>query len=245
VATAREAARKVEAHLLAKSLFDDAAAKEGDGEQLRKAGRLAEAVDVLRQGVVRYGEARQAAEGRIEQRRQADRARADMLGAKARANPETAEFKEGLTREKEGDSQYLGLAFNDAAKSFGAAASLFATAPLPRSTVPSPHATPPTPLPSPNVAADAEIRELVNLYSRVFAAKDLALLQRLRPGIRPEELSRYRDVFDQTRSYRLNLKVEGIKVNGDEAEARGRREDVVVTANGETVKTPGEFRFRF
>ena len=86
---------------------------------------------------------------------------------------------------------------------------------------------------------------MLTLYSRVFAAKDLALLQRIRPGIRPEELSRYRDVFDRTRSYRLNLKVEAIKVNGDEAEARGRREDVVVTSDGETFKTPGDFRFRF
>lgn len=86
---------------------------------------------------------------------------------------------------------------------------------------------------------------MLSLYSRVFASKDLALLQRIRPGIRPEELSRYREVFDRTRSYKLNLKVEAIKVNGNEAEARGRREDVLVTGDGETFKTPGEFRFRF
>ena len=86
---------------------------------------------------------------------------------------------------------------------------------------------------------------MLRLYTRVFEAKDLALLQQVRPGIRPEELSRYRDVFDRTRSYKLNLKVDAIKVSGDEAEARGRREDVVVTSNGETLRTPGEFRFRF
>ena len=103
----------------------------------------------------------------------------------------------------------------------------------------------PAPTPAPEATATAEIREMLILYSRVFAAKDLALLQRIRPGIRPEELSRYRDVFDRTRSYKLNLKPEAIKVNGDEAEARGRREDVVVTSDGETVKTPGDFRFRF
>ena len=43
----------------------------------------------------------------------------------------------------------------------------------------------------------------------------------------------------------LNLRIDAIKVNGNEAEAKGRREDVVVTSNGETVRTPGEFRFRF
>ena len=86
---------------------------------------------------------------------------------------------------------------------------------------------------------------MLRLYAQVFEAKDLALLQQIRPNIRPEELSRYQNVFDRTQSYKVNFKVESIKVNGEEAEVKGRREDIVVTSNGETIKTPREFRFRF
>ena len=72
----------------------------------------------------------------------------------------------------------------------------------------------------------------------------MALLQQLRPSLRGDDLARARAVFDHTRSYRVNLKVENIKVNGDQAEVTGRREDVVVTSNGERIVTPDKFRFR-
>jgi hypothetical protein len=96
--------------------------------------------------------------------------------------------------------------------------------------------------PCPFPEAASEIKEVLRLYAGL-RIEDLALLQQVRPSIRPEELSRYRDVFDRTRSYKLNLKVDSIKVSGDEAEASGRREDVVVTSN-ERQSGPGEFRFR-
>jgi predicted Ser/Thr protein kinase len=234
----REEAVKVEADRLASNLFGAAAARERDGEQQAKDGRLAAALETMRDAAARYEEAGRAARVIGVERARADQARALMLAAKERAAREAPGFKEALARESEGDSRYGELAFEDAAKRFAAAARLFAAAPPP--------APAPAPVPVP-AAPDAavEIREMLRLYTRVFEAKDLALLQQVRPGIRPEELSRYRDVFDRTRSYKLNLKVDAIKVSGDEAEARGRREDVVVTSNGETLRTPGEFRFRF
>jgi len=102
------------------------------------------------------------------------------------------------------------------------------------------------PVPSEKTPSDAtaQIRETLQLYARVFEAKDLALLQRVRPSIKPEELARYRGVFDRTRSYKLNLRVDTIKVSGNEAVAKGRREDVIVTANGDEIRKPGEFQFR-
>ena len=243
VSSAREEAVKAEANRLASNLFDAAAATDRAGEQQAKEGRLGAAVETMRDAAVRYEEAGRVARARGMERSKADQARALMLAAKELAARETPAFKEALARESEGDRRYDELAFRDAAELFGAAARLFAAVPPP---APSPPVTLPVTPERPAVPdAAAEIRQILRLYARVFESKDLALLQQVRPGIRPEELSRYRDVFDRTRSYKLNLKVDSIKVSGDEAEARGRREDVVVTSNGETVRTPGEFRFRF
>ncbi len=237
---ARDEALKGEANRLATDLFDAAAAKERDGEQLRTGGRLGPAIAALREAAGLYEEAGRAARVAGEERTGADQARALMLGEKKRATPETTEFKEALARESEGESGYSKLAFRDAAESFRAAARLFAM--VPRPAPPSP----PAPTPAAPAAPDptAEIRETLRLYARVFEAKDLALLQRIRPGIRPDELSRYRAVFETTRSYRVNLRVDAIKVNGDDAEARGRREDIKVTSNGETIRDSREFHFR-
>jgi hypothetical protein len=155
-----------------------------------------------------------------------------MLAAKARAVPGASEFSAALAREQEGADLYQRLAFKEAADQFLAAAQLFSKA------------VPPTVTEPAEVDAQSEIREVLRLYARVFEIKDLDLLQRIRPRILPDELSRHRGVFGQTRSYRLNLRVDGITVSGDEAEARGRREDIVVAGNGETVRTPGQFMFR-
>ena len=191
VTAAREAAMKVEANHLATGLLDAAAAKERDAERLVKDGRLGAAVEMLREATARYDEAGRAARASVEQRANADQARADMLAAKERAAAETAEFKEGISRASEGDGHYRKLAFQEAAESFRTAARLFAAAPtpplVPGTSPPAP--TPPAPAPAPDATAAAEIREMLTLYARVFAAKDLALLQRIRPGIRPEELS--------------------------------------------------------
>jgi len=92
--------------------------------------------------------------------------------------------------------------------------------------------------------SDSAIRAALNSYARAFETKDLGLLQNIRPGMRSDDLARYRDTFDQTKSYRLNLKVDRITVNGDAAEARGRRDDVVVSKNGETFRTSSQFSFR-
>jgi len=47
-----------------------------------------------------------------------------------------------------------------------------------------------------------------------------------------------------TRSYRLNLAVDAVTVSGDDAVEQGRRGDVVVAANGETFRTPGNLARR-
>jgi len=244
VGAAREAAVKVEANRLARTLFDAAAGKDRAGEQQAKDGRLSAAVGTMREAAAGYEEAERVARVTGVERTKADEARALMLAAKEQASRGTMEFKEALTQESEGDSRYAEFAFREAAERFGAAARLFATVPPPAPAPPRP-TVPVAPERPAAPDATAEIKEMLRLYARVFEAKDLGLLQEIRPGIRPDELSRYRNIFDRTRSYKLTLRVDAIRVSGNEAEAKGRREDVVVTSNGETVKTPGEFRFRF
>jgi len=239
--TTREEALKVEANRLATDLFDRAAAKERDGEQLRMGGSVGPAITALREAAALYEEAGRAARVAGEERTRADQARALMLAEKKRATPETTEFKEALARESEGESRYGKLAFQDAAESFRAAARLFAMVPPPAPAPPAPTPAPPAPA-APDSAA--EIRETLRLYTRVFEAKDLTLLQRIRPGISADELSRYRGVFETTRSFRVNLKVDAIKVTGDEADATGRREDIKVTSDGETIRDSRQFHFR-
>jgi hypothetical protein len=232
VQATRERAISAEANVLARDLFESAAAKERDAERLTGERRFRESKIVLSEASRGYEDAGRASTLSREARTRADEARARMLAEKGKAAPAAPDFSQAVAREKEGDARYRNLAFGEAAESFTAAAQLFATA------------KPSSPPPAADVDAQREIREVLRLYSRVFEAKDLNLLQQIRPRIRPDELSRHRDVFEQTRSYRLNLKVDTIKVSGDEADARGRREDVVVTSNGETLRSGGEFAFR-
>jgi hypothetical protein len=232
VQATREQAMSAEANVLARELFESAAAKEREAERLTGERRFRESKVALSEAARGYEDAGRASALSREARTRANEARARMLAEKGKAAPAAPDFRQAVAREQEGDVRYRNLAFGDAADSFTAAAQLFATA----------KASPPPPPAAPD--AQREIRELLRLYSRVFEAKDLALLQQIRPRIRPDELSRHRDVFEQTRSYRLNLKVDTIKVSGDDADARGRREDVIVTSNGETLRSGGEFVFR-
>src|SRR5262249_39183384 len=149
-------------------------------------GRLRAAAETMRDAAVRYEEAGRAAKAVGVERAKADQARAVMVAAKGRATRDTPEFKEALAHEGDGDDRYGELAFQEAARHFGAAARLFAT-------VPSAAPTPP-----PNRDAATEIQETLRLYAQVFEAKDLTLLRQIRPNIRPEELSRYHNVFDRT-----------------------------------------------
>ncbi len=233
----RDEAMKAEAPLLARALFDAAVTKDREGQQLAGARRFGPALAPLSEAAARYAEAARAARAARGVRDRADRARAEMLAAKKNAAPETTEFREALAREKEGDDRYGQLAFADAADGFEAAARLFAKA-LP------PPATPASPAPAAGADAKDEIREVLRLYARAFETKDLALLQRVRPALRADELLRHRATFDQVRSYRLILRIDTLTVRGEDAEAKGRREDVVVTGSGDTIRNPGEFRFR-
>jgi hypothetical protein len=124
-----------------------------------------------------------------------------------------------------------------------------ATPPALAATPPAP-GTPPVALEPPSPAgpsatsADAQIREVLGAYARAFETKDLDLLQQMRLRMTPAEVARHQSVFAQTRSYRIGLRIDRIVVRGNEAEARGEREDTIVTSSGDTIRHPPEdFRF--
>jgi hypothetical protein len=239
VAAARLQALRAEAAAFAPQDFDRARAKEQEGNALGSAGQFPAAIATLEEARERFESAARSARAAQESRAAADRARARMLEEKRRAAPEAPTFSEALTLEQEAETRYQSLGFAPAATGFEAATQLFARATAPLRNPPAP--TAPAPAPDPRV----EIRELLRQYARAFETKDLALLQQIRPRISPDELSRHRQVFEQMRSYRLRFTVDAIAVSGDGAEAKGQREDIVVTDSGERVQTPSEFTFRF
>jgi hypothetical protein len=249
---ARDGARRAGAEQLTPDLYAGATGKEREAGELARAGRPSEAITALGDATRRYGEAERSAWAAGKARDSADEARRRMLGEKARGVSGTPEMEQGLARERQGEERYRDRRFADATEEFEAAGGLFAKAVAPPPTPKPPEPSTPTPVattpggaPSSPRAADADIRELLRAYSRAFETKDLGLLQQIRPGLRPDDITRHRAVFAQTRSYRLNLKIDAINVRGDDAEARGQREDVIVTAGGETVQTSGSFTFRF
>jgi hypothetical protein len=88
-----------------------------------------------------------------------------------------------------------------------------------------------------------EIRALMTAFERGVQNKDIALLQRI--GIRPDELKKMQEILEQSKTYKVELKVDSIDVNGDEAQARGSRQDVAVSLTGKGFVKDGAFVFKF
>lgn len=74
---------------------------------------------------------------------------------------------------------------------------------------------------------------MLDQWKRAFETKDLALVQRLRPGMNDEELRRLGETFRNARSYQLDLRVETLKIARDEAQARTFKCDVMTARDGQ------------
>jgi predicted Ser/Thr protein kinase len=229
----REQALKTEADSLAKDLFEAAHAKEAEGERLASAQNLTAARQTYQDAADRYEQAARRARPLREARTQADQARTRMLAEKQRARSDASDFGAAVAQEKQGDAMYQRLAFKEAADSFRSAADLFAKA-----------AALTRPEPKPPVDPKAAIRTVLETYTRALETKDLDLYLRIRPGLRADEIRRMRDTFDQSKSIKVDLKVESIELNGNEAQAKGRREDVLVSKTGQTFRNQTGFTFR-
>src|SRR5262249_50846217 len=137
-------------------------------------------------------------------------------------------------QERKSDELYGRLAFKEAAAGFRLATEAYAKA-----KPPAPVATAPAPPP----AADprAEIRAVLNNYVKAIETKAGAWLQGGRPNLRDDELRRWTRSFEITRSRKVDLRILDITVNGVDAQASGRREDVTVLNDGQRVSSETRF----
>jgi serine/threonine protein kinase len=226
---ARDQAIKADARVLAPELFAKAQAAQAQGERLSGGRDLAAATKAHQEAADLYGEAERQARVKGEQRAAADAARAQMAAAKQRGSTDAADYAQALETERQGSSQYAQMSFTEAATSFRAATELFARAG---------GALEPPRIPSPPIPPNprAEVRALLDNWIRAAETKDIELYRRVCPAC-PD----IRDSFAIKRSHKVDLRVDEITISGDEAQALGRREDVIILKDGQRVHNEHKF----
>jgi predicted Ser/Thr protein kinase len=230
VVSNREQALRSGADRLAKELMDVARAKEAEGSGLEGQQQFAAATQAYQDAAQRYGEAVSRARIARVAQSEADQARGRMLAEKQRARPDAWDFRAGVEEEQKGDASYEAAAFKEAAAHFRVARGLFARAVGAASDAPPAGGDP-----------RAEIRAVLDSYRQAIERKDAALLEKVRPGLNPADI---RASFDQTKSHQVELAIQSIDVNGDQAEAKGRRRDVVIQPDGRTFRNESAFAFK-
>jgi hypothetical protein len=228
-AASRERALRTGADRLARELFEGARTRESEAAGLEGRRQILAALQAYQDAVRGYGEALSRAQVARVAKAEADQARARMLADKSRARSDAPDFRAGVAEEQEADSKYEAALFAEATGHFRTAQQLFARAGGSVSDLRPPAGDP-----------RAEIQAVIDGYKRAMEERDVQLLRRVRPGLSPSEVRR----FEQIQSHKLDLVVETIDVNGDDAEARGRRFDVVVAKDGRTFRNQGPVLFK-
>jgi hypothetical protein len=183
-----------------------------------------------------------------------------MAAAKQRASADAPDFARAVESEKQGGAMYTQTSFPEATASFRAATELFAKAVPPAEpprapagvNTPAAPATAPAPTVPPSASKPtaptpsnprAEVRATLDNYVRAVETKDIGLLRQVRPGLTDEEISRTRASNEIKRSQKVDLKVDEITINGDEAQAIGRREDVIILRDGQRLRQDLKFTY--
>jgi hypothetical protein len=242
VAAARDRASKADAAALAVAVMSRAQAAQAEGERLATAGDVKAATQAYQEAADRFAEAERLAQVKREQRTAADAARAQMVAAKQRAATDAPDFARAVESEKQGGTLYSQASFPEATASFRSATDLFAKAVPP---VEPPRAPAPVPTPTPPAPANprAEVRATLDSYVRAVETRDIGLLRQVRPGLTDEEINRTRASNAIKRSQKVDLKVDEITINGDEAQAVGRREDVIILQDGQRLRQDLKFTY--
>jgi len=250
VTGARERASTADATTLAADVMSRAQAAQSEGDRLAATGDLKAATQAYQDASDRYAEAERIALGKREQRTAADSASARMVTAKQRAWTEAQDYARALESERQGGTQYSQNSFAEAAASFRVAADLYAKTvePPKPATPPAAPSAPATAAPSapapPSVANPrAEVRAAIDSFVRAIETRDIGLLRQVRPTLTDEEISRTRQLNEITRSRKVDLKVDEITINGDQAQAAGRREDVITFKDGQRLQSSFKFTY--
>jgi hypothetical protein len=257
VVAVRDRASKADAAALAVEVMSRAQAAQAEGDRLSTAGDVKAATQAYQEATNRYGEAERLAQVKREQRTAADTARAQMVAAKQKAWTDAPDFARAVETEKQGGALYAQTSFTEATASFRTATELFAKAVRPPDppkvpasvTTPAAPAAPSTPAAVSKPAAPTpsnprtEVRATLDNYVRAVETKDIALLRQVRPGLTDDEINRTRASNEIKRSQKVDLKVDEITINGDEAQALGRREDVIILRDGQRLRQDLKFTY--
>ena len=153
-----------------------------------------------------------------------------MVAAKQRGSTDAADYAQALETERQGSSQYAQMSFTEAATSFRAATELFARA---GAALEPPEGTEPA---EPTEPARRGPGALGQFRPRRGDEGHRALSTRL------SRLSRrIRDSFAIKQSHKVDLRVDEITISGDEAQALGRREDVIILKDGQRMHNEHKF----
>jgi serine/threonine-protein kinase len=225
------AAAQVDAEALAPARFRQGVAREREAAATESRSSSA-AVALYRQATDDFRVAAEEA-GRLRAARaRADDLRKRMEEQKRGALASTAEFDTAAAHEKTGVAKYAGLAFDDAGREFEAAAEWYGKA-RPAALTSSPAAPAPPTAPSAPAAVTscapagaavaqqcAAIETALRKYAGAHERKDLDAIRALRPE--PAAVERTERIFGLTSTYRLELAVAKVEVDGDAAQAAGQ-----------------------
>jgi serine/threonine-protein kinase len=114
------------------------------------------------------------------------------------------------------------------------------TVSAPPSSVPTVSSPPVAPTPQPS--AESEIAAVVQAYARAIEAKDIAELRRLYPDMTRTQQRGFEDFFGYTRSLRALLSINGLQVDGANADARLAGNYEFITTAGKSDKQAVSFR---
>ena len=260
IAHARRAAEQAGADRYAASnkMLASANTKQRHGQDALTEHDYAQATTLFRGATADFEAATQSAKAEANADAEMDKLRREVAArrdaaVKAEA-PTLAKqlFETAMTREKEAERLAAGRNMDAARQPFQEASSRYDEAARQASTLKEKRPEiPPSPAPTgPSLGrfgpdASSAIQQVLSDLKRAYESKDLALVQRIRPGLRPEDLQSLRNTFDNASKYTLDLRVETIEVRGNDAQARAFRQDVMVAKDGQIYRSEARVTVRF
>jgi hypothetical protein len=251
---AKGQAENTDAKQHAASLWASAAAKEGEGQKAYDGKQYVAARQRFQEAQGEYQKAAQEAQQRGAvskwQASPAEQARAAMQQARQEAERAEAKrlapplFAAAEAKERDGQAALGRRDDSRARQLFQEAQAEYRRAAQEAQRVAALSRVPSAP-PGPPAGAAAEIRKVLDDYKRAYESKDLALLLKVRP-LNATEAKKVEASFKQSRSQRVDLTVQTIDVTpaGDQAEARGRRRDELVSTQGQKFEHEAAFVFK-
>jgi len=74
---------------------------------------------------------------------------------------------------------------------------------------------------------EAVVRKVVDDYAKAIQAKDLAMFRAVKPNVSAEEEKRWRAIFKQYKTYKVDITISSIQVAGADAKVRVSRQDTI------------------